>query len=166
MHVQLCTLIFAPFLDSSSPDPSPKPSIKFLTSHWHLQGIKRILRNIICVEFIYLSHDSVAIWLMRFRKQQKLDTSGCLKASQSEVGAFENLKAGQLRARYGGRYWGGRKGTSDCMHSVEGAGEHKVVIRGQFGQGRREVAVIDEAAGFVNDYESVYDPVGEHMSIA
>ena len=123
-------LIFAHPFGSSSPDPSPKPSIKFLTPYWHLQGIKRILRNVICVEFIHLSHDSVTIWLMRFREQQEFDPSGSLEASQSEVGAFENFKAAQLRTRYRGRYWGGRQGASDCMDSVEGAGEHKVVIGG------------------------------------
>ena len=52
----------------SSPNPSPEPPVKLLAPHWHLQRIKWILRDVIGIELIHLSHNSVAIRLLRFRE--------------------------------------------------------------------------------------------------
>lgn len=65
---------------SSSPYPSAQPPIKLLTSHRHLQSIERILHNVVRVEFVHLSHNGIAIRLMRFREEQELHPRRCLKA--------------------------------------------------------------------------------------
>lgn len=49
------------------------------------------------------------------------------------------------------------------MDAVEGAGEDEVVVGGDLGGGGRvgvwgEVAVVDEAAGFIDDQEGVDGP--------
>ena len=44
------------------------------------------------------------------------------------------------------------------MHAVEGPGEDEVVVDGELVQAVVEVALVDEAAGFVDDDERVYDP--------
>lgn len=118
----------APSSDSSSSDPSPKPPVKLLTPHRHLQRIKRILRDIVCVELIHFSHNRVAIRLIGFCEDQKLDPSWRLGASQPEVGAFKNFKASQLRARYRRCNRRGCQRASDGMDSMEGTSEDKVVI--------------------------------------
>ena len=46
------------------------------------------------------------------------------------------------------------------MHSVEGACEDKQVVNGDFVEGGAEVAVVDQAAGFVDDYQGMDDPRG------
>lgn len=43
---------------------------------------------------------------------------------------------------------------------VEGAGQDEVVVHGEFVEAFVEVALVDEAAGFVDDDQGVDDPGG------
>ena len=45
------------------------------------------------------------------------------------------------------------------MHTVEGAGQNEIIIDREFIQAVVEVALVDKATGFVDDYEGVDDPV-------
>lgn len=45
------------------------------------------------------------------------------------------------------------------MHAVEGAREDKEIVGGELGEAGVEVAVVDEATGFVDDEEGEDDPV-------
>ena len=80
------------------------------------------------------------MWL---REQQKLDSRRRLEACQSKVGALQNFESSQGRARYAGGYWRRSEGPSDCVNPVECTSEDEIVVRGEFGEGRREVAIID-----------------------
>lgn len=117
-----------PWFHSPSPNPSAQPPIKLLAPHRHLQRIERILHHIVGIELIDLPHNSIAIRLMRLRKQQKLDTRRRLKARQPEIRAFEHLEAGELGARNIGGYWGRCQRPSDCVDAVECACEDEVVV--------------------------------------
>lgn len=44
------------------------------------------------------------------------------------------------------------------MNAVECAGKDEIIVGGKLGEGRGEVTVVDETAGFVDDYEGVHDP--------
>ena len=50
-------------------------------------------------------------------------------------------------------------GAADGVDAVEGAGEDEVIVAVEFLQAGGEGAVVDEAAGFVDDQEGEDDPV-------
>ena len=132
--------------------------IKRLAPNRHFCLIKRILHHIIRIQFINLPHNHLHIRLLRFRKQQEFRPRERLKAGQSKSGGFEDLDAGAVLGGYA--EGGGRERFGDGMHAVESAGQDEQVVDGDFVERGAEVAVVDQAAGFVDYYEGVDDPVG------
>lgn len=80
---------------SSSPDPSAQSPIKLLTSHRHLQGIERILHDIVGVELINLRDNRITVRLVRFGEEQEFHAGRCLKARQAEIRSLEHFEAGE-----------------------------------------------------------------------
>ena len=87
--------------------------IKRLTPNRHFQLIERIFRHIIRVQLVHFPYDDIDVWLVWFRKQEKLRTCECLEARQAEVGRFEDFNACSLIGWYaeGGR----RERFGDCV---------------------------------------------------
>lgn len=136
--------------------------IKSLTPHRHLQLIERILHYIVRIHFINPAHYHIHIRLLRLREQQELRAGRRLEARQAEQRRLEDFNAGKRgardRRRCGRSDSGGRQRARDGMHAVESAGEDEVVVDGEFVEAVVEVPLVDEPAGFVDDYEGVDDP--------
>ena len=140
--------------------PAQRP-VKFLHTDWHLHRVEWILHNIIPVDLIAPPDNHIRIGLLRAREQQKLDTCWRLKASQSKVTAFQALNSSCRRlsiARYVLRGWNWSNGAADGVNAVECTSEDEVVVAVELLQAWCEGAVVDEAAGFVDDEEGEDDP--------
>ena len=77
------------------------------------------------------------------------------------MAALQRLDAGGGRfavAREVERQRRGVDGAADGVDAVEGAGEDEVIVAVELLQARGEGAVVDEAAGFVDDEEGEDDP--------
>jgi len=75
--------------------------------------------------------------------------------------ALQTLEAGRGRFAVAGLLGCGRGGVdaaADGVDAVEGAGEDQRVVAVELVEAGGEGAVVDEAAGFVNDEEGEDDP--------
>ena len=139
----------------------PQRTIKLLHPHRHLHRIEGILHNKIPINLITPPYHDIRIGLLGAAEQQELDAGGGLEAGQAEVAALQRLDAGGGRfavAGEVGRQRRGVDGAADGVDAVEGAGEDEVIVAVELLQARGEGAVVDEAAGFVDDEEGEDDP--------
>lgn len=73
---------------SSTPsdfDKAIQPPIELLAPNRHLNGIERILHDVIRIQFIYPLHHSIDIRLLGLSEEQELDTGLCLETLDAEV---------------------------------------------------------------------------------
>ena len=147
-----------PSSTSLRPHITHQPPLELLTPYRHLQLIKRVLHHIIRIQLIHLPHNRIHIRLARFREQQKLRAREGLEAIQPEGRGFEDFDTCALVG--GDGEGGGGERFGDGVDAVEGAGEDEQVVDGDGVEVGGEGAVVDEAAGFVDDDEGVDDPGG------
>lgn len=98
-------------------------AIKRFTPDWHFQLIERILRHVICVQFVHFPYDDIHIGLVRFREEEKLSARECLEAGQAEMGRFEDFDACSLVGWNAKGGWCQRFG--DCVDTRMGQRQGK-----------------------------------------
>jgi hypothetical protein len=77
-------------------DEAIQAPIKLLAPNRHLDGIERVLHDVVGIQLIYLLHHCVHIGLLRLSEEQELDTGLCLETLDAEVGAFEDFNTGRV----------------------------------------------------------------------
>ena len=120
--------------------------LKLLHPDGHLERVKGILHHEIRIDLVAPAHHDLRIRLLGARKQQELDTCGCLETRQAEVTALQAFNAGGGGFAVAGEVrgeWGGGDGAADGVDAVEGAGEDEVVVAVEFLEAGGEGAVED-----------------------
>ena len=129
--------------------------------------MERILCNVVGIELIDSSHNTIDIGLQRLCEKQELDPRHCLETRQPKVSRLQDFYTGTLGWRKTKRRWSQR--LRYCMDTIQyalveasckelqdnapvkGTCEYKVVIGRQLVEGRVEVFMEHEAASFVDD---------------
>lgn len=75
---------------SSPPDldETIQPSIELLAPDWHLDGVERVLHDVVCIQFVYLLHHRIHIRLLGLSEEQELDAGLRLETLYAEVRAL------------------------------------------------------------------------------
>ncbi|KAB8356690.1 hypothetical protein FH972_024266 [Carpinus fangiana] len=134
-------------------DPALHRPFKLVASNGHLQAVEGVLHDKIRVELVAFFENGVGVLLHRLGEEEKLCARGGLGAAEQEARRLQRLDAGGV-ARGGD----GREVLRDCVHTVESACEDQVVVAGELAETVVKGAVVDEAAGFVDDEEGVDNP--------
>ena len=75
------------------PNKSRNLPLPLVSPDWHIHLIKRILHNIIRIQFVNLPHYNIDVRLVRFRKQEKFGPREGLKTCEAKEGTFEDFEA-------------------------------------------------------------------------
>lgn len=101
-------------------------SFELLTAYRHLQRVEWILHDEIRINVVASAQDDIGVALSRFREEEELCASGCLKAAHEEAGGLQGFYAsGCACGCYGGKV------ATDGVYTVKRSSQNEIVISRQ-----------------------------------